>query len=93
MSFVTIAYNVNTDKNLVCICTLIFGLVARSGSTKWRVRHPPFSYGEIDERIMPEDELRVQIDSLHPSDGELTFDDVLKFHENQKIESILKSDT
>ena len=28
--------------------------------------------------LMPEDELRVQIDSLHPSDGELTFDDVLK---------------
>ena len=28
--------------------------------------------------LMPEDELRVQIDSLHPGDGELTFDDVLK---------------
>ena len=28
--------------------------------------------------LMPKDELRVQIDSLHPSDGELTFDDVLK---------------
>ena len=53
---VTIAYNINTDKNLVCICTLIFGLVARPGSTKWRVRHPPFSYGEIDERIKFEPE-------------------------------------
>lgn len=28
--------------------------------------------------LMPEDELRVQINSLHPSDGELTFDDVLE---------------
>ena len=53
---VTIAYNINTDKNLVCICTLIFGLVARPGSTKWRGRHPPFSYGEIDERIKFEPE-------------------------------------
>ena len=51
VTLVTIAYNINTDKNLVCICTLIFGLVARPGSTKWRVRHPPFLYGEIDERI------------------------------------------
>ena len=25
---------------------LIFGLVERPGSTKWRVRHPPFLYGE-----------------------------------------------
>ena len=36
---------------LVCVCTLNIGLVARPGSTKWRVRHPPFLYGEIDERI------------------------------------------
>ena len=56
VTLVTIAYNINTDKNLVCICTLIFGLVARPGSTKWRVRHPPFSYGEIDERIKFEPE-------------------------------------
>ena len=33
-----------------------YGLVERPGSTKWRVRHPPFSYGEIDERIKFEPE-------------------------------------
>ena len=33
--------------------------------------------------LMPEDELRVQIDSLHPGDGELTFDDVLKIYDSK----------
>ena len=43
-------YTIHTEEKLFRGNALLLGLVERPGSTKWRVRHPPFLYEEY-ERI------------------------------------------
>lgn len=43
-------YTIHTEEKLLRGNALLLGLVERPGSTKWRVRHPPFLYEEY-ERI------------------------------------------